>query len=252
MDDSSTRSWDAIADDWVAHADENDYRNVLLMPLTLDLLGDVRGLRILDVGCGEGGYSRTLAARGATVVGVDGSARLVAVARERALGSGQQIEYIRANASLLETIAAESFDRVLAAMSLMDVEDYQGAVDEIWRVLAPGGTLVMSITHPCFSAPTAEWVRTGSGEPRYFAVDRYFDRVAWEDFITTRFRQPVIRRHRPLEDVIRPLLDRGFLLRDFREPSATAAQVQQSGRLGRLTRIPYFLFMQWLKPAPPS
>lgn len=247
MDDSSTRSWDAIADDWVAHADENDYRNFFLMPLTLELLGDVRGLRILDLGCGEGGYSRKLAERGANVVGVDGSARLVSVARERAVGAGQNIEYICANANLLESITAESFNRVLASMSLMDVEDYKGAVGEVWRVLAPGGTLLMSITHPCFSAPTAEWVRTDSGEPRYFAVDRYFDRAAWEDFIAARFQQPVIRRHRPLEDFVRPLLDRGFLLRDFREPSATTAHVQQSRRLGRLMRIPYFLFMQWQK-----
>jgi hypothetical protein len=38
-DDSSTRSWEAVAEDWVAHADQNDYRNDFLMPLTLELLG---------------------------------------------------------------------------------------------------------------------------------------------------------------------------------------------------------------------
>jgi hypothetical protein len=42
-DDSSTRSWNAIADDWVRHADKNDYCNDLLMPSMLELLGDVRG-----------------------------------------------------------------------------------------------------------------------------------------------------------------------------------------------------------------
>src|SRR5438477_13204952 len=83
-DDSSTRSWDSIADDWVRHADTNDYRNDLLMPLMLELLADVRGSSILDLGCGEGGYSRELARRGAKVVGVDGSSRLIARARERA------------------------------------------------------------------------------------------------------------------------------------------------------------------------
>jgi ubiquinone/menaquinone biosynthesis C-methylase UbiE len=246
--DSSTRSWNAVAADWVAHADHNDYRNYFLMPLTLELLGDVRGLRILDVGCGEGGYTRQLAARGAKVVGVDGSSELVAVATQRAAQAGQEIEYVCANASSLEPVPSDSFDSALASMVLMDVEDYQGAVDQLWRVLLPGGALLMSISHPCFSAPTSEWVRTESGEPRYFAVDRYFDRTTWDDFITPKFRRPVLRRHQPLQDFVQPLLKRGFLLRDFREPSATAEHVRQSERLRRLTRIPYFLFMCWQKP----
>lgn len=246
-EDSSTRSWDAIADDWVAHADDNDYRNVLLKPLALERMGDVRGARILDLGCGEGGYSRSLAAQGARVVGVDGSSTLIAVARRRATEAGLEIEYVCANATSLDSLAQQSFDSVLAAMSLMDVEDYDGAVDEIARVLVSRGTLLMSITHPCFSAPTSEWVRTESGEPRYFAVDRYFERAAWEDFITPRFRRPVIRRHRPLQDFIQPLLDRGLILKDFLEPQATAEHVRQSERLRYLTRIPYFLFMSWQK-----
>lgn len=47
-DDSSTRSWNTIADEWVAHADANDYRNLFLIPLTFNLLGDVRAKHVLD------------------------------------------------------------------------------------------------------------------------------------------------------------------------------------------------------------
>jgi SAM-dependent methyltransferase len=54
------------------------------MPRLLALLGDVAGKTVLDLGCGEGGYARELARRGAAVTGVDGSARLIQVARERA------------------------------------------------------------------------------------------------------------------------------------------------------------------------
>src|SRR5207249_10717636 len=99
QDDTSIQSWEAVADDWVSHADHNDYRNYFLMPLTLELLGNVHGLRILDLGCGEGGYSRELATRGARVVGVDGSPRLVAVARQRAVDAGLTIEVFSANAN---------------------------------------------------------------------------------------------------------------------------------------------------------
>jgi SAM-dependent methyltransferase len=243
-DDTSTRSWDAIADDWVRHADTNDYRNDLLMPFMLELLGDVRGVSILDLGCGEGGYSRELAARGAKVVGVDGSTRLVTRARERA----PQIPYYVANANALEPITSASFQIVMASMSMMDVEDYEGAIDEVWRVLSPGGRLFMSITHPCFSPPVSSWIKSEDGELQHFAVDRYMEKAEWDDFIASSFDRPVVRRHQPLHAFITPLLQRGFLLRAFHEPGASAEQVRTSPRLERLNRIPYFLFMTWEKP----
>ncbi len=87
-DDTSTRCWDAIADDWVAHADTNDYRNYYLMPRMLALLGDVADRAVLDLGCGEGGYSRELTRRGARVTGVDASKRLIDIARQRAATRG--------------------------------------------------------------------------------------------------------------------------------------------------------------------
>jgi hypothetical protein len=105
----------------------------------------------------------------------------------------------------------------------------------------------MSITHPCFSAPVSEWVRGDDGELRMFAVDRYFDRVAWETMITPEFRSSVLRRHRPLEDYMRPPIEHGFLLREFNEPSVTAEELQHSHRFRKLARIPYFLFMRWQK-----
>ncbi len=137
QDDSSTRSWQSLADEWVAHADTNDYRNHFLMPNMLAMVGAVTGLDLLDLGCGEGGYSRELARRGAKVVGVDGSARLIEIARERAAADNIAVELRCANANRLDGIADTSFDRVLASMSLMDVEDYPGAIREIARVFAP-------------------------------------------------------------------------------------------------------------------
>jgi 2-polyprenyl-3-methyl-5-hydroxy-6-metoxy-1,4-benzoquinol methylase len=90
-DDSSTRSWDSIADDWVAHADANDYRNHYLMPRMLAVRG--------DLGCGEGGYARELRRRGTEVTGVDGSERLIEIARERAANEKLEIPFHVLNAN---------------------------------------------------------------------------------------------------------------------------------------------------------
>lgn len=244
-DDASTRSWEAIADDWVAHADTNDYRNLFLMPRLFSFLGDVSGRRILDLGCGEGGYARELARRGAHVTAVDGSERLIEVARKRARAANVDVRHICANANALEGIEGSSFDVVVAAMSLMDVEDYDGAIAEIDRVLATGGELLMSITHPCFTTPGAHWTRDANGDLEQYIVDRYFDRTPFEEKITESFASEVVRFHRPLEDIMRPLLARNVVLREFREPAATEDDVKKSRRFPRLMRIPYFLFMRW-------
>src|SRR6185369_4290246 len=101
-DDSSTRSWDAAAEDWIAHADGSDYQNLFLLPRMLALAGDVSGRRVLDLGCGEGAYSRALAARGARVTGIDGSATLIAAATARAAAAGLAVDHRCLNASALD------------------------------------------------------------------------------------------------------------------------------------------------------
>ena len=104
------------------------------------------------------------------------------------------------------------------------------------------------MTHPCFSAPVSDWIGGKGRRPRHYAVDRYFERIAWEDRITSAFRKPTLRRHRPLEDYLRSLLQAGFALREFQEPMTTDEELQASDRFEHMKRIPYFLFMRWEKP----
>jgi SAM-dependent methyltransferase len=247
MEDSSTRSWEQLAEEWAGQAPVNDYRNIFLMPQTFALLGDVAGRRILDVGCGEGGYSRRLAQQGAQVTGIDGSPTLIEFARQRATQEQVAVTHETRNANSLDGLADESFDLALAAMSLMDVEDYGGAAREIHRVLRPGGELLMSITHPCFDGRGSRWHKV-DGEYLHYAVDNYSVSEAWEDFINDQFTRPVLFRHQPLQDFISPLLALGFRLTLFHEPTATLEQIRQAPRLARLKRVALFLFMKWLKP----
>jgi 2-polyprenyl-3-methyl-5-hydroxy-6-metoxy-1,4-benzoquinol methylase len=252
--DSSTRSWEQIADDWVAHADTNDYRNLFLFPRTFAMLeqfaGELRGKRALDLGCGEAGYARELARRGAAVVAIDGCARLISVARQRCSAEGLPITCLHGNASHLSDMAEikpASFDLVLAAMSLMDVEDYSSAIREAHAVLRPGGYLLMSILHPCFTSQVARWQRGPEGELQHFIVDRYFDRATWHELITASFHAPMVRRHRTLQDYTTGALQAGFTLRHLDEPTATDEDVKLSRRFRKLQRIPYFMFLMWQK-----
>lgn len=85
----------------------------------LDWLGrDLRGLRILDAGCGTGAMALELAARGAEVTAVDLSPRLVALARERAAGTALAGRIVFRTGDMLDP-ALGRFDRVVAMDSLI-------------------------------------------------------------------------------------------------------------------------------------
>jgi len=103
--------------------------------------GQLRGQRVLDLGCGGGLLAEPLSRAGARVTGIDLSASALAVAREHAARSDLRIEYIQARAERLPFRTA-SFDIVVAFDVLEHLDDLPAAIAEISRVLRPRGRLV--------------------------------------------------------------------------------------------------------------
>jgi len=116
--------------------------DALEQDLILELIGPPDGKAILDVGCGDGLLALELARRGANVLGVDTSERLIAAARKRAKERGADVRFDIARAEALPFETA-SFDVVIAVTVLCFVEDATTAVDEMVRVLKPGGRLIV-------------------------------------------------------------------------------------------------------------
>lgn len=106
------------------------------------------GERVLDVACGTGIVARLareeVGADG-TVAGLDPNPGMLAVAREVAAGTG--VEWHQASAESMPLPDA-SFDVVLSQMGLQFVPDKSAAVDEMARVLAPGGRLALNVVGP--------------------------------------------------------------------------------------------------------
>jgi SAM-dependent methyltransferase len=119
------------------------------MAALLSLIGDVTDLRLLDLACGHGRLTRELARRGARVVGVDISAALLDLARayeaERPLG----IAYLHADAASAEALEGQTFDGVTCSFALGDIDDLDGAISTVMRVLRLGGFFAFSLLHPC-------------------------------------------------------------------------------------------------------
>jgi ubiquinone/menaquinone biosynthesis C-methylase UbiE len=110
--------------------------------LLFDLLDSVSGKTVLDVGCGDGVLAGEIAHRGGLVTGLDADAGMIAAIQQRERLDTPQLRLITARAEELPFQDA-IFDRVLAVTTLCFVEDAGRAVQEMARVLKPGGRLVI-------------------------------------------------------------------------------------------------------------
>lgn len=114
----------------------------------IDLAALAPGERVLDVACGTGIVARLAreeVGAGGSVAGLDPNPGMLAVAREAAAGTG--IEWHQASAESMP-LADASFDVVLSQMGLQFVPDRAAAVDEVARVLAPGGRVALNVVGP--------------------------------------------------------------------------------------------------------
>lgn len=224
-------AWDEQAEEWTRFARDpsGDRTNLEFnIPAFLDLVPPP-GRATLDLGCGEGRVGARLAQRGHCVLGVDSSPGMVRAA------SGL-IEARVADAAALPFDDA-AFDLVVAFMSLQDVDDLQGAVDEAARVLEPGGRLCFAVVHPLNFAGRFE-----SKEPdaRFVIRRSYFEPHRHDDVIERDgFRIRFAAMHRPLETYSRTLEDAGFAVESLHEPAHPHSP--------RWARVPLFLHVRAVK-----
>ena len=138
----------------------------LAVALTMRLVPDLRGARVLDLACGQGLAARALARGGAaSVTGVDLAPEMIELARGHEAAEPLGIGYQVADAQALPGLADRSFDLVNCQLALMDIPDLRATVSAVARVLRPGGRFVFVIGHPSFLAPEARTVPDEAGRP---------------------------------------------------------------------------------------
>ncbi|WP_169316970.1 class I SAM-dependent methyltransferase [Actinacidiphila oryziradicis] len=160
-------SWNTIAD-WYAEllragSAMHDFARDILLDRLPDDLGDQR---ILDLGCGEGILTRAVAARSASVIGIDPAPRLIHHARAAEADRRTGAVYAVDDGCTLSTVPTSSVEWVIAGLSLNNVPDLPAALTAVRRVLVAGGRLVFTVPHPCFEVPHATWTEAEDGTPR--------------------------------------------------------------------------------------
>jgi len=217
-------AYDAIAEWYDAWLGSASLADDAVFAAAATLMGDVEGVRVCDLACGQGRVARHLADRGALITGIDSSARLLEIARGYEARQPQRIDYRHDDARVLDSCAESEFDGVVCFMSLMDIADLQPTVRSVQRVLRPGGWFVFAVLHPCFNTSRSDELNIADGLVRTIGV--YFVEGHWQSEKRTGPPGKVGAYHRALSTYFNTLLAQGLELEAVAEPVAGGRQAE--------------------------
>ena len=196
--------YDSFAEAYAANNESSLVNAHYAKPAILNLAGDVAGRRILDVGCGTGPMLASLRARGATVTGVDNSAGMLELARQR-LGDRADLQVADLGRPL--PFPDGAFDDVIACLVLHYLQDWTAPLAELRRVLVPGGRLIVAVNHPMA-------YRLSYPDANYFGIEQYSEDnvlVGGQNMVLTYW-------HRPLRAMTAAFTEAGFRIAVVTEP----------------------------------
>ncbi len=211
-------SWGGVADWYGEHLAKNDtYHAKVIAPHMVRITGAAPGVRIIEIGCGEGYFSRILAETGASVVASDISPELIKKAKEM----GGTARYEIASAENLSFAKDGEADVVLAVLTLQNMERIEPVLKEAARVLSRGGKLVGIINHPTFRIPKrSSWGWDDAASVQYRRVDGYLSASRAEIDMTpgrNGTHAHTYSFHRSLQDYMKALSGAGFMIARIEE-----------------------------------
>lgn len=226
--------WSLLADWWLEEVGDLSYAEEV-HPLLFELLGDVSGKRVLEVGAGEGQVLRLLRERGAEAVGMDVSGRLAARAGVSFVGRLPSLGAVR----------DEVFDLGLAVLVFEHLPSLEGVFEELARVTKPGGRCVLVINHPLITAPEAGPLTDPTDGEVFLRPGRYFEGGFTDEPAGTGL---VRFHHRPLGELLETAAGAGWILARLVERGISPARVERDPSFLGHEHLPRLLGACWRKP----
>lgn len=229
MDVVIETSYESIAEEYLSNANEKWILTHYERPFMTAHLPDVSGCTVLDLGCATGYYSKYCLDRGAEVICVDASRKMVENTVN--LCDGKARGHVHDIATPFTFLDSDSIDVIICSLVLHYVENWEDTLNECHRVLKSGGRCIVSTHHPI-------------NDYRRFNQDSYFSRRLIEDEWTD-FDKPLRVKYyvRPLSEYIQPMISCKLRLTKVAEPMP-AAELEELHRraFNGVKRRPVFLF----------
>lgn len=181
----------------------------------IELCGDVKDKTIVDAGCGEGYITRILKEKGAKVIGVDISSKMINTARKQ----NNEINFIEGDVLKLSNFIKKSVDKVLSVMvfTYFNREQIDTAITESAKILKIGGEIIVGTTHSLLGMEDIKsgWIDIKSPENTNYHTD-----FKYPVFIYNKDGQVFSTSsvHVPLEEFIKPFYKNSLLIEDIIEP----------------------------------
>ena len=187
---------------------EVNANNLFEIPTLYSIMPDLNGKRILDLGCGSGERCIDYLNRGAVkVTGIDISEKMLAVAKSE--NSDPRITYLNMPMEDIDGID-DTFDLVISSLAIHYIEDFNGVVKNVNRLLCEGGFFIFSQEHPlatCYTGIGDRWTRDENGKKLHVNISDYCVESKRE---STWFVEGVQRYHRMFSTIVNTLADSGF------------------------------------------
>jgi len=193
-------------------------------PTLQSMLPDMDGRRVVDLGCGFGWFTRWAGEHGAaTVLGVDVSTKMLERARSETAASN--IAYRCADLDLVD-LEPGTADVVFSSLTLHYVRDLSRLMSMVAASLTPRGSVVFSVEHPIYSAPTTQRFETSDAGDRIWPLDNY---LVEGERVTNWFVDGVVKEHRTVATYANTMIESGLVLDRIEEFGSPAEAAEAAG-----------------------
>lgn len=228
MNDTITK-WNNAAAKYTEGQEDSEYAESN-KKVVMNRFKTLNGEKVLDLGCGYGFYTDYFGKIGASAIGIDGSKKMIEIAKKR---------YPMADFSVMDVtkpldLESGRFDIVFSNQVFMDIENIDFVFSECGRMLKTDGILYYSIVHPAFY--NGRWLEDGNGYSYAKIMEKYIEPYQ----LTNEFWGETNHFHRPLSYYLNAAAKNGFMLKEVCEP------VSYDGK-SKNADLPLFFFAEYKK-----